>query len=65
MGQQEFGSFSSKSTKLVLIGAPQTKSILELATNEAIQMTEIYEYACQLADPTFSIVRLQVSKSYQ
>lgn len=64
MGQQEFGAYSDKGTKIALIGATHTKTFQELSTNEAIQMTEIYEYACQLGDPSFTVNHLMVNLFY-
>lgn len=53
---------SSNAVRLILLGASPRKSFREFATDEAIMMTEIYEYACSLADENFSIVELQPYK---
>lgn len=72
MAQVGFGKYSSSTDsmtsanmiRLVLLGSSHTKSnsFLEFATNEAIIMTEIYEYACSLNDESFSIVEFQPYK---
>lgn len=50
-------------TRLILLGANCYKSTFaEFATDEAIIMTEIYEYACTLANSQFSIVEFQPYK---
>ncbi|XP_037934750.1 uncharacterized protein LOC119669065 isoform X2 [Teleopsis dalmanni] len=48
--------------KLVLLGSSHYKNFHEFATNEAIVMTEIYEYACSLNDDKFSLVEFQPYK---
>lgn len=53
---------SSNAVRLILLGASPRKNFREFATDEAIMMTEIYEYACSLADENFSIVELQPYK---
>lgn len=59
----EFGSYSRKSSKLVLLGANhQTLPFREFASNEAIHCTEIYEYARSLCDPSYTLPHLQVYK---
>jgi len=60
MAQLEFGVFSHKSSKIVLLGSSHFKPFVEFATNEAIQMTEIYIYACQLAEHEFNVPQFQV-----
>lgn len=35
---------------------------MEFSSNEAIIMTEVYEYACSLSDPTFNIPEFQTYK---
>ncbi|KAL5275136.1 SEC16A family protein [Megaselia abdita] len=72
MAQVGFGKFSSavdsltsvNMIRLVLLGSSHIKSnsFLEFATNEAIIMTEIYEYACSLNDDAFSIIEFQPYK---
>lgn len=55
-------SNSATTIRLILLGASHHKSFKEFATNEAIMMTEIYEYACTLNDDKFSIVDFQPYK---
>lgn len=56
-------SNSSTAIRLVLLGANHhQKCFKDFATNEAIIMTEIYEYACALNDDKFSIVDFQPFK---
>lgn len=72
MAQVGFGKYSSAGdsltssnmNRLVLLGSSHIKSntFLEFATNEAIIMTEIYEYACSLNDEAFSIIEFQPYK---
>lgn len=52
----------SNAIRLVLLGAQHTKNLEELATDEAIIMTEIYEYACSLSNSNYSIVEFQPFK---
>ncbi|KAK8766563.1 hypothetical protein V5799_006659 [Amblyomma americanum] len=61
--QVEFGSYACKSSKLVLLGScHRTLSFREFASNDAIQATEIYEYARSLADTGFTLPHLQPYK---
>lgn len=46
-------------SRLILLGASHYKPFNEFASNEAIIMTEIYEYARSLFDHKFSIVNFQ------
>lgn len=55
-------SNSTNAIRLILLGSSQHKSFTEFATNDAIIMTEIYEYACSLNDDKFSIVDFQPYK---
>lgn len=48
--------------RLVLLGASCHKNFTEFSTDEAIIMTEIYEYACSLSNDNFSIVEFQPYK---
>ncbi|XP_065156222.1 protein transport protein Sec16A isoform X4 [Atheta coriaria] len=48
--------------KLVLLGGNQSKPFMQFAHNEAIHMTEIYEYACSLNDAAFKIPEFQAYK---
>ncbi|KAI8116810.1 Protein transport protein Sec16A [Lucilia cuprina] len=72
MAQVGFGRYQESATqetslqqhlpKLVLLGSSHYKQFPEFAHNEAIVMTEIYEYACSLNDDKFSIVEFQPYK---
>nr|CAD7421679.1 unnamed protein product [Timema poppensis] len=62
MAQHEFGTYAHKSSKIVLIGSSHLKPFNEFATNEAIQMTEIYLYASRLADENFDLPQFQPYK---
>ena len=74
MAQVGFGRYSnvnqesylmlntSNATRLILLGASHHKSFKDFATDDAIMMTEIYEYACALANDSFSIVEFQPFK---
>lgn len=53
---------ASNAVRLILLGASHNKSFNEFATDEAIIMTEIYEYACSLSDSNFSIIEFQPYK---
>lgn len=54
---------TANAVRLILLGASCYKSTFnEFATDEAIIMTEIYEYACTLANENFSIVEFQPYK---
>lgn len=53
---------SASAIRLVLLGANHHKLFKDFATNEAIIMTEIYEYACTLNDDKFSVVDFQPFK---
>lgn len=46
--------------RLVLLGSSHYKHFRDFAHNEAIIMTEIYEYACSLNDEKFSLNEFQV-----
>ncbi|KAH8415370.1 hypothetical protein KR222_005531 [Zaprionus bogoriensis] len=69
VAQEEFGRYDSSATelttltgnvpRLILLGASHYKPFNEFASNEAIIMTEIYEYARSLFDHKFSIVNFQ------
>ena len=62
VAQVEFGSYSNKVSKLVLLSSSSSLSFDAFATNEAIQCTEVYEYARQLAAPEFMIPSFQSYK---
>ncbi|XP_031333558.1 uncharacterized protein LOC116163652 isoform X5 [Photinus pyralis] len=55
MAQVEFSRYGTESPKLVLLGSNHNKPFMEFAINEAIFMTEVYEYACSLNDNNFVI----------
>lgn len=55
-------SNSPNAVRLVLLGSSQHKSYKEFSFNEAIIMTEIYEYARTLNDDDFAITELQPYK---
>ncbi|KQS30436.1 uncharacterized protein Dere_GG17728, isoform F [Drosophila erecta] len=69
VAQEEFGRYDSSATelttltanvpRLILLGSSHYKHFNEFASNEAIIMTEIYEYARSLFDPKFSIAQFQ------
>lgn len=53
---------AANAVRLILLGASCHKNFGEFATDEAIIMTEIYEYACALSNDNFSIVEFQPYK---
>lgn len=60
MAQVEFSRYGNSDARLVLLGSNHHRPFLQFALNESIHMTEIYEYACSLNDPSFSIPIFQV-----
>ncbi|KAL3278660.1 hypothetical protein HHI36_016197 [Cryptolaemus montrouzieri] len=62
MAEVGFGRYGSDNAKVVLLGSNHNKPFAHFATNEAIHMTEIYEYACSLNDPEFALPELQAYK---
>ncbi|XP_066993642.2 protein transport protein Sec16A isoform X2 [Anabrus simplex] len=62
MAQLDFGTYSAKSSKIVLLGSSHTKSFSKFASNEAIQITEVYLYTIQLANPEFEAPHFQPYK---
>lgn len=63
MADVEFGDYNSKKfSKLVLLGSSVLLPFAGFATNEAIQCTEIFEYARQLNEPNFVIPSFQSFK---
>lgn len=64
MAEAGFGRHGDPEAKLVLLGSDHRKPFPQVATNEAIHMTEIYEFACSLNDHEFSIPEFQVSDSF-
>ena len=51
MANKEFGNYHNASSKIVLLGADKSLPFAEFASNEAIQLTEIFEYVQKLKDP--------------
>ncbi|GJQ86246.1 hypothetical protein Trydic_g8945 [Trypoxylus dichotomus] len=62
MAEIGFNRYGSDNAKLVLLGSNHHKPFLQFATNEAIHLTEIYEYACSLNDAGFLIIEFQPYK---
>ncbi|KAG5880668.1 hypothetical protein JTB14_037567 [Gonioctena quinquepunctata] len=62
MAEVGFGQHDSPETRLVLLGADHRKPYPCFATNEAVHMTEIYEYACGLNNPDFVLPHFQIYK---
>ncbi|XP_033228238.1 uncharacterized protein LOC117180044 isoform X4 [Belonocnema kinseyi] len=59
LAQSEFGPYGANGVKLVLIGSNHHKPYPEFVNNDAIMLTEIYEYARNLSEPGFTLVDLQ------
>ncbi|XP_051159047.1 uncharacterized protein LOC127280206 isoform X3 [Leptopilina boulardi] len=59
LAQSDFGPYGTNGVKLVLIGSNHNKPYSEFINNDAIMLTEIYEYARNLSEPGFTIVDLQ------
>lgn len=55
-------NIAANAVRLILLGASCHKNFAEFATDEAIIMTEIYEYACALSNDSYSIVEFQPYK---
>lgn len=53
---------AANAVRLILLGASCHKNFGEFARDEAIIMTEIYEYACALSVQDFSIIEFQPYK---
>ncbi|KAL3871831.1 hypothetical protein ACJMK2_039803 [Sinanodonta woodiana] len=62
MSQIPFGSYNKKSSKIVLVGSSHSLPLEAFASNEAIQCTEIYEYALALGNTPFSWTYYQYFK---
>ncbi|KAL7978453.1 hypothetical protein Chor_004270, partial [Crotalus horridus] len=62
MAQEDFGVYTKKTSKLVLIGANHSLPFLRFASNEAIQRTEAYEYAQSLGTQPCPLPNFQVFK---
>ncbi|XP_078603784.1 uncharacterized protein LOC144877644 isoform X5 [Branchiostoma floridae x Branchiostoma japonicum] len=56
MAQANFGHYSKKASKMVLLGSSHSLPFMEFASNEAIQMTEVYEYAMTLGNAAHYIL---------
>lgn len=55
MAEVGFGKHEDPETRLVLLGANHSEYFPKFVTNEAIHMTEIYEYACGLNSADFML----------
>ncbi|XP_039220092.1 protein transport protein Sec16A isoform X2 [Crotalus tigris] len=62
MAQEDFGVYTKKTSKLVLIGVNHSLPFLRFASNEAIQRTEAYEYAQSLGTQPCPLPNFQVFK---
>ena len=59
MAKLAFESYENKNSRLVLIGGDRALPFQAFATNEAIQATEVYEYAQKLSNLEHMIPTLQ------
>ena len=62
MANLDFESYENKNSRLVLIGGDRALPFQAFATNEAIQATEVYEYAQKLSNLEHMIPTLQYYK---
>ncbi|XP_046418390.1 uncharacterized protein LOC124178788 isoform X2 [Neodiprion fabricii] len=62
LAQVDFGPYGMPNSKLVLLGSNPHKPYNVFVTNEAIMLTEIYEYARNLSEPGFTLIDLQTFK---
>ncbi|XP_011312055.1 uncharacterized protein Sec16 [Fopius arisanus] len=62
LAEIDFGNYGKLGTKIVLIGANHNKHYADFVTLEAVMLTEIYEYARSLSEPSFMIMALQTFK---
>ncbi|XP_018571551.1 uncharacterized protein LOC108911173 isoform X2 [Anoplophora glabripennis] len=62
MAEVGFGKFDDPETRLALLGADHSRGFPSFVSNEAVHMTEIYEYACGLNIPDFIIPEFQIYK---
>lgn len=62
LADAEWGTFSNKDSKIVLIGANHHLSFQEFSSIESIQCTEIYEYGKSLEDKSNSLPSFQSYK---
>ncbi|KAH3710853.1 hypothetical protein DPMN_070348 [Dreissena polymorpha] len=60
MSRVGFGTYARKSSKIVLIGSSHGLPLELFANNEAIQCTEIYEYALALGNVLMALISFQV-----
>ncbi|KAJ8981603.1 hypothetical protein NQ317_011882 [Molorchus minor] len=60
MAEVGFSKHDDPNTRLALLGADHGKPFPLFASNEAMHMTEIYEYACGLNDAGFIISEFQI-----
>ncbi|XP_052250710.1 uncharacterized protein LOC127857963 isoform X3 [Dreissena polymorpha] len=62
MSRVGFGTYARKSSKIVLIGSSHGLPLELFANNEAIQCTEIYEYALALGNVLMALISFQTYK---
>ncbi|XP_030749352.1 protein transport protein Sec16B isoform X3 [Sitophilus oryzae] len=62
MSEVGFGKHDDASTRLVLLGSDHRRPFPQFVINEAVHMTEIYEFACSLNDQGFYIKEFQIYK---
>ena len=62
MSQTSFGSYTRKSSKIVLVGMSHGLPLEHFAKNEAVQCTEVYEYALALGNTCVCLANFQVNK---
>ncbi|XP_048517146.1 protein transport protein Sec16B [Dendroctonus ponderosae] len=62
MAEVGFGRHGDSTSRLVLLGSDHRNPYPQFVTNEAIHMTEIYEFACSLNDQDFHISQFQLYK---
>lgn len=62
MAQVNFSRYGTEDAKLVLLGANHNREFNQFATNEAIHMTEVYEYARTLNEVSFVLPEFQAFK---
>lgn len=53
-----FGEFTTVESRIVLIGTSHKQNFKDFASDDAIMMTEIFEYARSLSDANFNIISL-------
>ncbi|XP_059152766.1 protein transport protein Sec16A-like isoform X2 [Physella acuta] len=62
MAHVSFGTYSKKTSKIVLVGSSHNLPLNEFASNNAIQCTEVYEYAQVLGNAVFCLPHFQIYK---